>query len=434
MPQRYILTGRTAHELVASVEEALRRGALRPGDRLPAVRALAASTGLSPTTVAAAYGELRRRGITTGAGRAGTRVRPRPPVSGRVDVDLPAGVRDLRSGQPDPALLPPLPARRPPTRLYGEPAVSPALRAVAERWLGDDGVDASELAVVGGALDGVERVLSAWARPGDRVVVEDPGYAPALDLLAAMGLQAVPVALDDRGVVPSGLGAALDQAPAALLVTPRAQNPTGAAWDGDRRRAVATVLGRHPDLLVIEDDHAGPVAGQPAHTVGGVTTRWATIRSVSKWLGPDMRVAVVAGDAATMGRVQGRQALGTGWVSYQLQDAVAELCTGPGLESLLARATATYTARRTALAEALGRVGLPVSGRSGLTTWVEVDDEVGVVSGLLAAGWAVTAGDRFRIASAPAVRIGHATLTGADADRLATDLAAVLRQPATRRD
>ena len=87
------------------MEAGVRGGELTPGDRLPAVRELAEQLGVSPTTVAAAYGDLRRRGITAGAGRAGTRIRGAPPVSSRAYLTVPAGTRDLITGGPDPALL-----------------------------------------------------------------------------------------------------------------------------------------------------------------------------------------------------------------------------------------------------------------------------------------------------------------------------------------
>ena len=88
----------------------MRDGQLTPG-HLPPVRELAGRLSVSPTTVAAAYSDLRRRGLTTGSGRAGTRIRGAPPVSSRVYLSAPAGTRDLITGGPDPDLLPLLPAR-----------------------------------------------------------------------------------------------------------------------------------------------------------------------------------------------------------------------------------------------------------------------------------------------------------------------------------
>lgn len=422
------LTGRTAEQVAASVERALRRGLLGPGDRLPTVRALASELGLSPTTVAAAYRDLDRRGITVAAGRAGTRIRQRPSIPSRVAVDLPAGVRDLRHGQPDPALLPTSVRLRASRRLYGEPDVSPRLATVASARFDAEGIDSSNLAVVGGALDGIERVLSAWLRPGGRVVVEDPAYSATLELLAVLDLEAVPVPMDMHGVLPERVDTALRNGADAIIVTPRAQNPTGTAWNTARARELRRVLGAHPGALLVEDDHAGPIAGVPLRSIGGTTERWVTIRSVSKWLGPDLRVALVAGDEATVARVRGRQAFGTGWVSYALQDAVAELWSGGG--EVWARAAETYQARRSHLAEALATIGIVVPGCSGLATWVPVHDEIGVVSGLLAAGWAVTPGERFRLATPPAVRIGHATLAPGEAPGLVHALDRILSRPA----
>ena len=428
----YQVEGRTSNDIVQSVEGALRRGQVNPGERLPPVRQLATELGVSPATVASAYRELHRRGVASGSGRAGTRIRQRPPLATRAALRVPAGVRDLVSGEPDPALLPALPRFKASRGSYTDPSVSPRLRRVAAENLAADGIDPSYLAAVGGALDGVERVLGAWLRPGDRVAVEDPCYGAVLDLLAAMGLEALPVAVDERGARPAGVRAALRQGAVAAIFTPRAQNPTGAAWDTERTALVRRELADSPQVLVVEDDHAGPVSGTPAHSVGGATERWATVRSVSKWLGPDLRLALVAGDEATVARVEGRQALGTGWVSYLLQDAAAELWSRPGTAELLAHASRSYAARRQSLQELLRRAGHPVRGRSGLTTWLPVDDELAVVSGLMEAGWAVAPGERFRISSPPAVRIAHATLGPEEAAQLVADLSQALRRSPQR--
>ena len=433
---RYRLRGGTAREISASVEAGVRTGQLTPGDQLPPVRDLAAQLGVSPTTVAAAYADLRRRGITAGAGRAGTRIRAAPPVSVRGYLPAPAGARDLISGGPDPDLLPDLPARPAsrPARMYAQASVSPRLRSLAAGQLAADGIDATHLMVTGGALDGIERVLLTWLTPSDRVIVEDPGHAVTFDLLAAMGYTAVPVPVDEQGIRPAELAAALARGAGALIVTPRAQAATGAAWDADRAAAIAQTLRPYPSLGVIEDDHAGPVAGAPAFTACADRVRWVTIRSVSKSLGPDLRLAVLAGDEATVARVSGRQGLGTGWVSYQLQDLVADLWTDPSVPRALAAAARVYASRGEALRAALREHGISATGRSGFTCWVPLSDEEGVASRLAEAGWAVAPGQRFRIAAPPGVRISFATLDEEDAPSFAADFARALHHRASRLD
>jgi DNA-binding transcriptional MocR family regulator len=439
---QYRLKGRTAKEISASVEAGVRSGQLTPGDHLPPVRELAGQLGLSPTTVAAAYSDLRRRGLTTGTGRAGTRIRGAPPVSSRVYLSAPAGTRDLITGGPDPDLLPLLPGQPPrrSARMYAEAPVSPRLRRLAAASLAADGIESASLTVTGGALDGIERVLATWLTPADRVVVEDPGHAVTFDLLAAMGFTVVPVPVDDLGIRPAELAAALARGAGALIVTPRAQAATGAAWDAGRAAEIGEVLRRHPGVGVIEDDHAGPVAGVPAFSACAGTNglaspaRWVTLRSVSKSLGPDLRLAVVAGDEATITRVAGRQALGTGWVSYQLQDMVADLWSDASAARTLTTAAQVYARRGAALRSALAAHGITASGRSGFTCWVPVADEDGVASRLAAAGWAVAPGQRFRIAAPPGVRISFARLTEADAASFAAELARALRHRASRLD
>jgi DNA-binding transcriptional MocR family regulator len=429
---RYRPSGRNAREISASVEAAVRSGDLAPGDHLPPVRSLAQELAVSPTTVAAAYRELRQRGITTGAGRGGTRVRPAPPVTIRGFPKPPEGTRDLLTGTPDPALLPALPARPRVSRLYAADQAAPRLRRLAAAQFAADGIDAANLAVTGGALDAIERVLATWLTPGDRAIVEDPGHVVTYDLIAAMGLVPVPVPVDGRGALPDRLAAALGTGAGAAIFTPRAQSATGAAWDAARAGALADVLRRYPAAGVIEDDHAGPVSGVAVHTVTRSQDRWVTIRSVSKSLGPDLRLAVMAGDESTVARVNGRQALGTGWVSYQLQETVADLWSDL---AWLDRAAQVYTERRDSLRTALASHDIPVTGgRSGFTCWIPVADEERVAAALAQSGWAVAPGRRFRIASPPGVRVCYATLEPAEAGRFAAAFAAALSLRPARLD
>jgi DNA-binding transcriptional MocR family regulator len=421
--------GNRAGEISASVEAAIRSGDLSPGEPLPSVRRLAEHLRVSPTTAAAAYRDLQIRGLVTAAGRRGTRVSPRPPVRHLSPATVPPGTRGLLDGNPDPAFLPdlgPALARlRPPPLLYGEPANLRALLDLGAELFRADAIPADFLLVVGGALDGIERALMAHLRPGDRVAVEDPGYPPVFDLLLALGLTPVPVAVDDRGVLPDELEAAAHGPLAALVLTPRSQNPTGAAVDAERARELREVLARRPDLLVIEDDHGGAVSGAAVHSVAGrALDRWAVVRSFSKSLGPDLRLALMAGDPVTISRVEGRQQLGVGWVSHVLQRLVVTLWRDRQVQVLMARAADAYTARREALLAALAAHGLRAKGRSGLNVWVPVADEQVALRRLLDAGWAASAGERFRLRSAPAVRLSIGRLPVEEAPAVAAALAA----------
>jgi DNA-binding transcriptional MocR family regulator len=219
-----------------------------------------------------------------------------------------------------------------------------------------------------------------------------------------------------------------------VILTPRAQAATGAAWDAGRAAEIAGVLRRYPATGVVEDDHAGPVAGVPGFTACAGLGHWVTLRSVSKSLGPDLRLAVAAGDEATITRVAGRQALGTGWVSYQLQEMVADLWSDAAAARTLAEAARVYAGRGAALRSALAAHGITASGRSGFTCWVPVADEDGVASSLAAAGWAVAPGQRFRIAAPPGVRISFARLAEPDAPAFAAEFARALRHRASRLD
>jgi len=425
---QYGIGGRTASALAQSAERAIMEGRLPPGGLLPSVRALAGALGISAATVAAAYRTLCVRGLVAGEGRRGTRVVLRPPLLLRRPPVVTPGARDLAEGNPDPAWLPDLRSalrRAPgPSGLYGRPSFLPALRTLSARQLGQDDIPTASLAVVGGAMDGVERVLQAHLRPGDRIAVEDPGYAGVLDLVGAMGLVPQPVPLDDFGVRPEALESALAAGARAVILTPRAQNPTGAAFDDDRARALRAILDRHPEVLLVEDDHAGPVAGTPALTLAHPRkARWAVVRSVSKSLGPDLRLAILAGDSTTVARVEGRQALGAGWVSHVLQAAVASLWASAATDRRLRDAARSYTRRRRALVDALARHGLRAHGRSGFNVWVPVREEAATIAGMAAAGWAIRAGEPYRIQSPPAVRITVSSLSLEEVPRVAVALA-----------
>jgi len=404
------------------------------------MRELAVELSVNPNTVASAYRILRERGVIETSGRRGSRVRSKPATTGRdyVRMDVPAGVRDVANGNPDPALLPSLAKAfaaageqgdREPV-LYGAALVEPELERIARADLEADGVPDGPLTVASGSLDAIERVLAAHLKPGDTVAVEDPGWGSLLDLVPALGLRTAPVGVDDEGPLPGDVRQALTAGARALIVTDRAQNPTGAAVSATRARALRAVLRDHPEILLIEDDHGHGIVDLPLHPLAGLTRHWAFVRSVAKAYGPDLRLAVLTGDTTTVDRVSGRHRLGPGWVSRLIQRAVVRLWADDALDPRAV--AAAYRTRRDLLIDALAQRGVEAHGRTGLNVWIPVPDETTVVAALLHAGWAVAPGARFRMSAPPGIRITVATLAREEVDRLADAIARALGPSPTR--
>ncbi len=394
------------------------------------MRTIAQESGVSPGTVGLAFRILRDRGIITTAHGRRARVSAQPVGQRSVELNIPEHAVNLAIVGPDPALLPDV--NRVLARGLFEPSLYDVKNAEAsfERVMtGEfeaDGIR-GELTVTNGALDALERIVLAHFKPGDAIVVEDPSWSSSLGLLQVLGITCVGAAVDDDGITEEGLRAALaSRHCSAVLVTPRAQNPFGSATSPERAAALRSVLDEHPHLMVIEDDHAGPVSDVPAVTLTAGRAQWAVIRSMNKALGPDLRVAAMMSDAGTADAVRRRMLLGPGWVSHLLQRTVAAMLEDPDTLASVARAREQYTVRREALVAALARHGIPAHGRSGLNVHVPVPDETAVVSHLLVHGWAVRAGAPFRLDAGPFVRVCTASLEPDRAEALAATLAGVL--------
>jgi DNA-binding transcriptional MocR family regulator len=437
------IEGASAAEIVDSVRSLVARGALDGGTLLPTVRALADELGLNRNTVAAAYRQLAERGVVEGRGRGGTVVASPDRLRGEGTQSAARAV-DLAGGNPDPRLLPDLRAAfgalayEPP--LYGAPEVLPALRERAETLFAEDVDEPYGLSVTHGALDAIERLLGTALVRGDAVAVEDPGYLASTSIVTAMGFRPVGVRIDQRGMDPVALEAAIDGGARAVVCTPRAQNPTGASMDAERAAGLRQVLHANPEVFVIEDDHLSLVADAAyQRTRSPRTARWALVRSMAKLLGPDLRVAVVASDPRTEDQLRRRLVAGVNWVSHLLQATVAALLADPATPWRLAEARATY-ARRTARlqAELRGHGIASAQPTDGWNVWVPLAGGEGVVVDELARrGWQVRPGSAYAVDPArarQALRVTTSTMSPRDAERFAHALAGLGLLTATRED
>ncbi|MDY0976188.1 transcriptional regulator PtsJ [Massilia sp. CFBP9012] len=421
------LHGKTAAEIVDCVRTLVQSGQLASGDSLPPVRDLADELGINRNTVASAYRRLVTSGIAVTQGRLGTTIRNQY-AQGEQEGAMPdTPLEDLASGNPNPAWLPDLAqtllaARRPP-RLYGEPTVNAALESHIRAWCAPDCPPGFEVDLAHGAVDAIERLLSLDLLAGDKVAVENPCFLSGINTLRNLGLQPIGVGVDGEGMLVAELESALDKGAQAVILTPRAHNPTGCSLSDKRARAIARVLARYPHVLVIVDDHFALLSNADYHSViPRGAGRWALIRSFAKALGPDIRVAAVASDPATSRQLRQRLAVGTAWVSHLLQDMVELTLASPDGARLIGQARQDYTRRRRDLEAALREqeIGYVADG-DGLNLWIPLAvDDRGVALALARQGWLVRHGEGFSVdQEVKGVRITISTIEPEQCRRLA---------------
>ncbi|WP_228375025.1 aminotransferase class I/II-fold pyridoxal phosphate-dependent enzyme [Demequina iriomotensis] len=404
--------------IASALSMLIRTGEVAPRTRLPTVRDVAKRLEVSPGTVSAAWHGLVDAGLIEARGRAGSYVlEPRTPWlttrSGHlaeVAAATPPGVErlELAIGIPDPLLLPDITAaleRVAPSRAavgsYLQPPLLPELEAPL-RALWPAPVQA--LTVLDGVMDGIERALRSVARFGDRVIVETPTFPMLLDLLEHLHLMAVPVRMDAHGIIPASLEAALASRPAAVIVQPRAQNPTGISMTASRADELAAVLTRHRygrDAVIIEDDHTGLVsAAQPVSLGAWIPQRTLRVAGFSKSHGPDLRIAALGGPASAVERIVGYRVLGPGWTSRLLQAILHDLLTSRASIHAVDRARHAYFLRQRELAACLAAAGVEVPVADGLNAWVPVADEHVARITLAAHGINVSRGSTFVVPAA----------------------------------
>ncbi len=414
----------SAQELAEMLRKRIEEGDLKPGERLDPIRSLAETVGLNRNTVAAAYKKLQRVGLVEPSGR-NMRVSLRPIVNDEEYLRRHyPGVMDLSFNNPDPALLPDANSVLPllqvdRTILYGDP---PDDEQLCRRFIALNrglGLPSGEVTISLGNTDSMERLLRLYLAYGDKVAIEDPCYMKLLHLVRGYGLNPLPLSMDACGITVSSLREALSSGAKAVFVTPRAQNPTGVCITPERAEQLKDVLKEYPDVLLVEDEHAGPLIQREASSlVSPEREHWAILHSVAKYLGPDLRVGAAVGSARTVGRLRSQRALGGQAVSHIMQKLTCELFE-LGENSLFAAAAKAYEERRHYLERALSKNKIPYWAGVGLNVWVPTSRAERFAGRLFRDGWEVRTGTEFCLQSENGLRITISQLTQDNAESLA---------------
>ncbi|GLX78336.1 GntR family transcriptional regulator [Thalassotalea insulae] len=427
------ISGNSAQEIFTSIRQLTSDGQLMAGDLLPSVRELAEQLGVNRNTVSAAYQRLSKAGIAVTQGRLGTRI-CQEPSAGEQEGITDTALFDLADGSPRREWLPDLNKVAGHTQLaqflYGEATILPQIYQYGKAWFAGACPPNFDLTLCNGAIDTLERMMAAHLVPGDKVVVEDPCYISSANAIRLAGMQVVAAKVDQYGMCANALKAALEKGAKAVLITPRAHNPTGASISRERAVQLREVLSHYPEVLVLEDDHFSLLAVTPHHSVIPVSTyNWAVFRSVSKGLGPDLRMAFVAADKESIKRINTRLAPGMSWVSRVLQSLVYTCLTTKAFQQQLNAAKEHCAHRRTTLINALAAHGISIEQTTdGLNVWVPVTgDSQAIIYALSRKGWLVRASTSFDIdEKSQAIRVSVQNMEPQTAHQFAADLAAII--------
>lgn len=371
--------------IAGAVVDALRSGALGPGDQLPSSRALAGDLGVSRTAVVDAYDELSAAGFVDTRPGSGTRVASGAAAAARAGVtphvttgpaprvdeaaEPPDPTLDLSPGFPDTALISArdwrsawraattasvsheVPGPRAHRRL--REALSVHLRRTRGVVAGAD-----EIVVLPGVASALRTLVAAAELSGRQIAFEDPGYTNARVALTAAGARVRPVPVDADGLDP----ATLAPGDAAVYCTPAHQYPLGARMPATRRADLLAAADRYGQW-VIEDDYDGEfrygVATLPAlRAIDGGRDRVAYVGTASKILTPSVRLAWLIPPAPLLTRVHEALTVSGETVCAITADAFAQFIESGALTRHLARSARTYAARRHAFVDAL-RTRLP---------------------------------------------------------------------------
>lgn len=232
---------------------------------------------------------------------------------------------------------------------------------------------------------------------------------------------------------PDGLEEALRNGARAVILTPRAHNPTGCSLTETRAHALREVLARYPQVLAIVDDHFALLSATPWFSpLPASTQRWAVVRSMSKTLGPDLRLAFIASDVDTSSALRLRLNAGSQWVSHLLQDLTLACLTDKAFIASMTETRRHYRQQNEKLAAALARHGdSHAAPGDGLNFWLPLPTASQPYALRLArAGWLVREGEVFGIRTpSHGLRLSLGRLSDAEIARLAADIAQVLDAP-----
>jgi len=370
------------HAIADAVAAEIALGRLAPGTRLPPQRTFADQRGIAASTASRVYAELTRRGLVIGEVGRGTFVRePETLRAIRINeaADAPIDLQLAISSSLEQAawMAPAVQSLAGPAALWD--AMSPlgpfgpdgAGAAVArflahERWMPDP----AGILFAGGGRQAIACALAAICKPGDRVGVEPLTYPSIIRIAARLGLQLVPIDIDDEGLDVDALARAHAAKPlAAVYVQPTLHNPLGVSMTPARRQALARVLDAN-GMYCIEDAAFAFLSDMPP-LAADAPDRVIYINSMQKRLAPGVGVGFVVAPAHVKDGIAAVMRAG-GWMAPALSMRLVLSWIADGTAARVGDAKRHDARARQALAARILGANRVPADTDAFHTWLEL--------------------------------------------------------------
>lgn len=405
-------------QIARQLKQAISKGELLPGSRLPSSRTMEQELGVARATVENAYGELVSQGWLERRGQAGTFVSPA--------VTANAGGQNIALSRPQGAPLPfqmGLPAldafpRALWARLMGRRlrlqtrydlvlpetnGESTLKQAIADylRFSRSIECQPDQIFIAAGFQAAMRLTVRALANPGDGIWLEDPGYRYIRPVFADAGMALHPVPVDEEGMQIDHALAHYPQARFALL-TPAHQSPLGVALSLDRRRQLLDWAATQ-ESWIIEDDYDSEFRyrGKPLPPIKSLDgpERVIYAGTFSKSMFPALRVAWLVVPQRQIGAFNQAARFLPCTVPLLIQQTIADFLREGHFWRHLKKMRQCYSERRVWLETALQNEGFDVVPQAGgiqLVMRVKGNDRE-LAARALAAGLAVQALSDWRL-------------------------------------
>ncbi|BCI80910.1 GntR family transcriptional regulator [Mycolicibacterium sp. TY66] len=292
-------------------------GRLPVGARYPSERALADALRVSRTTVTAAYAQLREDGyLNARRGARSTTALPPTALTASPAPIVRTGTLSLADAAPSAPAAATLEAfaraaQRVAPHLHDLgielTGVAELRQAIAERYCARGlPTDPDEIMVTTGALHAINLVLATYARPGDRVLIEQPTYHGAISLIAASGARPVPVSMAEDGWELDAVQAAMRQlAPTLAYLIVDNHNPTGLSLPAAGRERLARIISETRTRTIIDETICDiwldePLAPPLASYLESRRDLVITVGSMSKSFWGGLRVGWIRAERSTL--------------------------------------------------------------------------------------------------------------------------------------